>query len=307
MYIFILQLSMIMIWQWPGTVLSKTHASGSVHHQQKDSASTIKELRKAVANDPQSAIAHQQLGEAYFAQGTYEMMGEAKSEFVQALAIDPSLIWSRFYLARIYIDLGFPQKAADQLNEALKNRPNTPHHNSLLGEAERQLGNPQKSVELNKLALQYDPAFFPARYYLALGYIDLKMESEAIKELDTAAQSNAPIPDIYLTLGSIHFQKGNLDSSIQYFRKAVSIAPARPEAHLKLGQVYNRQKKFDLALQALKLAFPDSQRVMNTAYYQKLQAEVFYEMGLIYREKKNLEEAEKAFAKARELYPAIHN
>jgi len=34
------------------------------------------------------------LGQAYLMQGSYEAIAEAKSEFVQALALDPSLIWA---------------------------------------------------------------------------------------------------------------------------------------------------------------------------------------------------------------------
>ena len=73
------------------------------------------------------------LGQAYLAQGSIAMLAEAKAELQQALDLDPNLLWARFYLARIYIDLGLNEKAKEQLERGLKERPDVPHFLSLLG------------------------------------------------------------------------------------------------------------------------------------------------------------------------------
>src|SRR5262245_61175511 len=99
---------------------------GADRLQRGDKGLALEELKKAVALDPNSAAAHQLLGQAYLMQKTYEAIGEAKSELVQALALDPSLVWARFYLARIYLDLGQPRKAKEQLEAGLNYRPNLP-------------------------------------------------------------------------------------------------------------------------------------------------------------------------------------
>jgi tetratricopeptide (TPR) repeat protein len=51
------------------------------------------------------------------------MVAEAKAELQQALDLDPNLLWARFYLAKVYIDLGLNEKAKDQLERGLKTRP----------------------------------------------------------------------------------------------------------------------------------------------------------------------------------------
>ena len=51
----------------------------------------IGQFKKAVSLDPQSADAHMLLGYAYRVQGRYELLGEAKAELRQALALDPTL------------------------------------------------------------------------------------------------------------------------------------------------------------------------------------------------------------------------
>ena len=38
------------------------------------------------------------------------MMGEAKAELQQALDLDPELTWARFYLARLYLDMGLTER-----------------------------------------------------------------------------------------------------------------------------------------------------------------------------------------------------
>jgi tetratricopeptide (TPR) repeat protein len=280
---------------------------GATYLQRNETNEALKELRSAVALDPRSAAAHQLLGRAYLMQGSYEAIGEAKSEFVQALALNPDLIWARFYLARIYLDLGNAERAKEELELGLRTRPNVPHLLSLLGEANRKLGNPELSAEQNKSALEADPSFFVAHYYLGLAYLDLRKEREGIRELEIAAKSESPIPDIYISLGSLYMQRGNLDGAIDLFKKAVTAAPGRPEGHLRLGQAYRLKKLPGLALQELALAVPDGAHFLNTAYYQQLQADTFFERGLTYEEIGERPRAIGAYLKVLELDPSRGN
>src|SRR5229473_7312482 len=132
--------------------------AGSDHLQRGEVAQAIADLKTALAADPRYAAAHMLLGQAYLAQRSVGMVAEAKAELQQALYLDPSLLWARFYLAKIYIDLGRYDKAKEELELGLKERPNVPHFLSLLGEVERKLGKPEESIELNRKALAADPA-----------------------------------------------------------------------------------------------------------------------------------------------------
>jgi tetratricopeptide (TPR) repeat protein len=280
-----------------------TFNRGAAHLQRNEKEPALKDLKKAVALEPQSPAAHQLLGQAYLLQGTYEFISEARAELVQAIALDPNLIWARFYLARIYLDLNQPRKAREQLEAALTIRANVPHLLSLLGEAHRQLGNPALAIDQNKKALAADPSFFVAHYYLGLAYLDLKKEDEAIRELEEAAKPGYPAADIYLTLGKVYFQKGQMDAALGLFQKAVAAAPAQLEGHLRLAQAYRSTRQPDLALKELSLAVPEGQRLLSNAYYQQLQAEVFFERGLIHQEKRAFPQAIEAYTRALELNP----
>src|ERR1017187_4311126 len=88
------------------------------HLQQGRVEQAIRECKVVLAADPRSAPAHMLLGLAYLAQRSSAMMGEAKAELQQALDLDPELLWARFYLARLYLDLGLSEKAQEQLERA---------------------------------------------------------------------------------------------------------------------------------------------------------------------------------------------
>src|SRR5436190_10163613 len=102
----------------------------------------IRESKSALALAPQSAAAHMLLGQACLALHSVTMMGEAKAELQEALNLDPNLLWARFYLAKVYIDVGKYDRAREELQRGLKQAPNVPHFLALLGEVNRKLGQP---------------------------------------------------------------------------------------------------------------------------------------------------------------------
>jgi tetratricopeptide (TPR) repeat protein len=276
---------------------------GAAHLQRGEKEPALKEMKSAVALDPQSAAAHQLLGQAYLLQGSYELLSEARAELVQAIALDPNLVWARFYLARIYLDLNQPRKAKEQLEAALAIRPNVPHLLSLLGETHRLLGAPDLAIAQNRKALAADPSFFIAHYYLGLAYLDLKNDDDAIRELEESAKSGFPAAEIYLTLGKVYFQKRQVERAIEQFQKAVAAAPTQTEGHLRLAQAYRLKRQPEMALKELALATPEGQRLLSNAFYQQLQVEILFERGLIYQEKGAFAQATESYASALELNP----
>jgi tetratricopeptide (TPR) repeat protein len=262
------------------------------------------ELKRALAMEPRSAAAHQLLGQAYLAQGAVEFLAEAKAEFQQALDLDPGLVWARFYLAKIYLDLGRLDRARQELERGLDIRPDTPHLLSLLGEAHRRIGDPQRSVELNSRALIADPAFTPANYYRALASLDLASDDEAARDLERAVASPHVIPEMYVALGAIHLRRENLEPAAANFRKAIALDPQRPEGHLRLAEVLRRRKAYEQALAELKLALPEPGRFLSTEYYQKLRAGAWFETGRVYQEQGKRDRAADAYRRALESDPS---
>jgi len=239
----------------------------------------VTECKATVARDPASAPAHFLLGQAYLLTRSVSMVAEAKAEFQQALDIDPDLAWARFYLARVYIDIGRPDKAKEELLAGLKSRPGTGHFISLLGEAERKLGNPQAAVDLQAQALKADATLSPAHYYAALAYMDMNNDDAAVAELEESIRSPHVAPDMYLTLGSIYARRKRYKEAEQLCMKGIALDPSRSEGYLNMAQLQNAQGGGERALAALRKAMPEGKSFPTSPYYQKLQADIHMEFG----------------------------
>lgn len=265
--------------------------------QRNDVFAAVKSCKVAVGLDPQSAAAHFLLGQAYLAMRSASMVAEAKAEFQQALDIDDTLIWARFYLAKVYLDIGRPDKAKQELEQALQTRPGVPHFLSLLGEAERKLGSPEAAIALHRKALAADPKMNTAHYYLALAQMDLKHEDEAIAELEESLRSPYVAPDLYLTLGSLYAKRSRFREAEDLCRKAIALDPTRSEGYLNLAQLFNAQRQSGKALTALRQAWPEGKTFASSPYYQKLQADIQFEFGRAYAAQGARSEAVRAFEK----------
>jgi tetratricopeptide (TPR) repeat protein len=263
-------------------------------------AEDIKELKAILAVEPGLAEAHLLLGIAYRAQGSPEMIGEAVAELRQAISLNPSLILARLTLARVYLDTARATRARQELEGALEQTPGHPQLLSVLGETERQLGNPQRSVELNQQALKADPSMMQARYYLGLALLDLRQHAAAIRELETVAKSGANAAEAYLGLGTAYLAAGRATDGIAALREAAARDPSRHETHLQLARAYRIKGLLSDALKELKLALPSGAATLNTVY-SNLEADVYMEEGLIRLAQGRLEAAAAAFQKVLDL------
>ena len=294
----------LLLFAGQGSAETSRHLKAGVDSLQRGEVeAAVRESKAALALDPQSAAGHMLLGQAYLAMHTVTMMGEAKAELQEALNLDPHLLWARFYLAKAYIDLGKYDKAKDELERGLEERARVPHFLALLGEVNRKLGHPEKSLELNRQALEIDATLTPAHYHMALAYMDMNRDDDAVRELEISLRSPYVTPEMYLTLGSLYTRRQRYAEAEEVTKKAIALDPARPEGYLRMGQLYNVQGASDKALEALRRAFPEGRSYPATAYYQNLQAEVFFEMGRAYQAKRQTKLAAEAYARSLELDP----
>jgi tetratricopeptide (TPR) repeat protein len=282
---------------WPQTnseaFLHLKSCSDSLQNNQAQQA--VRECKLAAGLDGRSAAAHQLLGQAYLALRSASMIAEAKAELQQALDLDPTLVWARFYLAKVYLDTGRPDKAKAELERALDTRPGVAHFLSLMGEAERKLGRPETALIWHRKALAADPKMNTVHYYAALAYMDLKKDDDAIAELEASIQSPFVAPELYLTLGSLYTQRKRYREAEDLCRKAIAHAPARSESYLNLAQLYNAQGLGGKALDALHQALPPGKTFPTSPYYQELQADIHFEFGRAYAAKGNPREAIAAY------------
>ena len=257
-------------------------------------AEAIRQLKAILAADPGLPEGHMFLGIAYRAQGSPELMGEAVAELRQALALNPSLALARMTLAHVYLDLARADRAREELAVALAQNPGHPQILAMSGEAERQLGNPRRSLELNRQALQVDATFVQARYYLALALLDLQQHAEAVREMELVVKSNTNPAEAYLGLGTAYLGAGRVDNALTALNEAARLDPARPETHIKLSRAYRAKGLLARAVKELQLATPTGTAGLS-ALYQNIELDLYMEEGLVRMQQGRLEAAAESF------------
>lgn len=276
---------------------------GSIYLNQGKTQEAIKELKAALTLDPESAGAHLMLGYAYRLLGSYRMIGEAKGEFRQALSLDPGNTSARFHLARVYLDLGRIRKARETLEERRGITEKTPELLSLLGEVNRQSGDPRLSIRQNETAAILDPGLAQAHYYLGLAHLDRGDTEEALSRLDRAIASKGATSDMILKAGSVYLQEGALEKAVELLRKAVEISPAVPEGRLELARALRLTGRPDSALAELDSALSFAGGFSASRKYLEFESEVWLEKGRAYDAKSSPEDAIRSYLRVLELDP----
>lgn len=259
----------------------------------------IQELKAILAIDPTSAEGHLLLGIAYRTAASADLMGEAVGELRQALALNDKYVAARFYLARIYLDLGRAGRAREELQTAQAQSPGNPQFTALLGETERQLGNPARAVELTRDALKVDPSSDESRYYLGLALFDLGRRDEAIAELERVVQAQPRLVDPYLSLGTAFIEAARFDDALRVLRIGAQVAPASPELRIQMARAYRSKGALDSAEAQLRLATPKPNEALAASQFQhqKVELDLEFERAIITFRRGRLELAAAGFRK----------
>ncbi len=244
-------------------------------------ADAVRELKAILAVDPRSVEAHLLLGIAYRSLGTPEMVGESIAELRQAIALDPSFVPARFYLAHLYLDLGRAPRAREELEAALAQAPRNPQFLGLLAEVERQLGHPDRAVDLARQSLQADASSPETRYYLGLALFDSGQRREAIAELEQVVQAAPNVVEPFLSLGTAFVDAGRLDDAVRVLQQGVRVDAKRTDVRVQLVRAYRLKGLLEKANEQLELASPQKSMTLTTPVYQQVQSDLYLETGLL--------------------------
>jgi len=104
-------------------------------------------------------------------------------------------------------------------------------------------GNPLwlgKAIEMNQKALNLDPTLVEARFEIAMVYFHQKRLREAKRMLEEILQENSQFYPACLRLGMISETSGDLDSALEYYRRASELKPYDEDAWRFLDGIYRK-------------------------------------------------------------------
>ncbi|MDP4173540.1 MAG: tetratricopeptide repeat protein, partial [Bacteroidota bacterium] len=206
------------------------------------------------------------------------MFDEALYHYGKALEQNPFLSEALNNSAIIYKQLGDIESAEKAFTQAIKSKPNNQN-------AVSNLGGLISGKNLSKEFLDAQ------QYYNNKDY-------NSAKELLNKLYVNEPTnQDILNLLGMVCFSQNNLDESIVYYEKILSINKDSELAYYSLGVCHQGKDDNELALKYYKKALevkPDYLDALNN-------------LGLLYVGLKNFDEAEKCYLSALESDPLYFN
>jgi serine/threonine-protein kinase len=156
-----------------------------------DFSAAITMLEKSTSIEPGYAPAWSYLGRAYATNaslqfGGHEGYGKAQAAFEKAIALDPTLVDPRVYMANLLTDTGRVEQSVPLLREAIQNSPNDAEAHWELGYAYRFGGMLPQAVSESELARRLDPQVkvnsSAMNAYLYLGEYEKFLHSLPVKD-----------------------------------------------------------------------------------------------------------------------------
>jgi tetratricopeptide (TPR) repeat protein len=201
-------------------------------------------------------------------------------------------------LVRIRADLFAGTTGADQAVRALKDilavDPGSAEAHLLLGIAYRTLGAADlmgEAVAELRQALALNPAFVPARFYLAHIYLDLGRRERAREELEAALVQTPGNPQFLTLLGEVERQLNNPRRALEVLKQALQIDESSAQGHYYLGLAL-------LDLEQPAEAIKELERVVKSG---EKRADVYLSLGVAYLDSGRLDEGLEILSQATHL------
>jgi cellulose synthase operon protein C len=225
---------------------------GQLQLRQRDTAGAIQSFQAGLSNDPDNAIGHYQLGNAY-AQG--DDLGRAESEWRQAVHLRPDLIDAQRSLATLELHRGDVGAVMQTAQEIIKAQPYSADGYLLKTAAElanRQFADAQQDAQEASKRAPQSPAPF-----VQLGTIELAQNhySEAEKFYELALDKDASSSEGLSGLMNTYFVQKEFDKAIAAANAQIARSPKTSNFYDLLGTaLFNSKKDYQGADAALRKA-----------------------------------------------------
>jgi tetratricopeptide (TPR) repeat protein len=253
---------------------------------------------QSLSANPQSAGAHQMLGKSYFMLGDFD---KAATELQTALKITPNDhdVAYTLGLARLKQHQLAPAQQIYKL--MLEQLGDHPQLHIVFGRAYRETGFLAEAIDEFKRAIVIDSNFPRAHYYLGLTYLLKDGASrlpDAEQEFKIELNSNPEEFFANYYLGIVYVMDRKWEPAIGLLQKAILIEPANPDPYFHLGQAYQATEKYTEAIEVLRKSIALNPSLAHNDYQV---ASAHYRLGQSLLKAGQKEEGQKELQQAAEL------
>ncbi len=240
-----------------------------------DARRTFQKILDESTSDKERSIAHIFLGVMALEE---DRPGQAKHHFLSAYKLDESSVGALINLAIVERKLGNREEAQRYAEQAKELAPNDPAVAMILANLLLESSDPEKAEEIYREGMSRSPDDTIMRYNLGLALIRQNKLDEAELEFNRLVEMfpSDPLAVRALAyLGQIAFLKNRPEQAVQYYRRAIGLAPDEARYHYNLGVVLLRMRDNQGALEAfdnaLKAGGSDADVFQNLALaYERL-------------------------------------
>lgn len=200
---------------------------------------------EALRLNPNSFIAHHDLGTLYMHQERYDV---ACHEFAQAASLNPALAEIQQNLGSCLFQKGDLSKAVVALRKAKELDPEDLRTRFLLGYSNLLLGQAAAAASDLEYVRKRKPGDELTLFYLVRAYTQTGEYDKGIAVFQELEQANPNSVYVHIIRGeSYELQDTGQAQAIDEFKKAIALAPDMPKLHFGLGFLYWEQKRFSEA------------------------------------------------------------
>lgn len=289
---------------------------GRVHLNKGEVEQAAVALERVANSDSiNAAYAKQLLARAYRRLGHSE-----QAEAAAARDLGPGLVWHDSWRSRVQslrvgwtwrikeaygaLAQGRYDEAAALLEQLRRARPEELAVLTNLGIAYREQHRTDDSIRTLQEALLVKPEHYPAHFELAVSYLQKSQQPNvpsltelrdfAMEHVQRALALNPTLAAAHDLLGGLLWLREDFAGAADSFQRAWSLDPESPMYLFRAGMAYARLEQWDKVAEALQTT---TRRLPSSA-------EAFRVLGLAHMNLDNMEQAEAALLRARELRPS---
>jgi serine/threonine-protein kinase len=143
----------------------------------------IRERELAYKFDPLSPFAAADVGYPHYYARRYDV---AIQHYQKGLELDPNFSWGHLWIGQAYVVKGMYKEALDEINQAVKLSGGDTRGRATLGHAYAVSGRREEALKILEELKQASQQRYVSPYYLALIYVGLGQDQEAIASLQKA-------------------------------------------------------------------------------------------------------------------------
>ncbi len=237
------------------------------------------------------------------------VMKQAEDNYLKALEEDPELAIAQNNLGLVYFERNQCNKATGRFNLAIKYDPTYPKPINNLGAVYYEAQDYSTAIDYFKKSLEIDPNY--ARAYLNIGreYYLMGDFQKSLLALQKDLTLDPYDTDAYLWIANNYLAQGKFKASIETLNKAIAITPDYPKLYFALSDAYHEngdgqkeRESFEKAMSFFLIADTASSANAGETYASS-EYIYYFNRGIEYKRDGKIEQAIEAYKKAIELQP----